>query len=149
MAKVKKAEQVNAVQDLKTIMNHPMVILIVSPDDGRIWAANTAAAQFYGWSIERLSQMHINELNALLHEKSQTALELMLSQQRGFFECQHKLKDGQRRDVELHIAPILSGIIKLRCVRWLPMLQRVNSRNGCCVIVKCSSGGLFSGFPCR
>jgi len=107
MAKVKKAEQVNAVQDLKTIMNHPMVILIVSPDDGRIWAANTAAAQFYGWSIERLSQMHINELNALLHEKSQTALELMLSQQRGFFECQHKLKDGQRRDVELHIAPIL------------------------------------------
>ena len=45
--------------------NNRSVMLLIEPETGRIVAANHAATDFYGYSLEHLTQMSINDINIL------------------------------------------------------------------------------------
>jgi len=95
-------------EELDVFGKHPTVMLLIDPGDGRILKANAAAADYYGWSIEQLRRMNIADITIL---PTGGAL--------GFCtQLQHRLQDGQVRNVEVrsatiefHGEPIICSII--------------------------------------
>ena len=85
----------------KLFERHSAVMLVVDPDMGNIVDANEAAASFYGWSIEQLKQMHIQQINILSPEAIKNAMETARSSKGMRFEFRHRRADGSTRDVEL------------------------------------------------
>jgi len=103
----KSSKSVAAQVHWKLIMNHPTVMLVINPTDGRILAANFAAAEFYGWNAEKLQQMTIAEINTLPAEALRAEMELARTQQRNHFEFKHWLADGRVCDVEVYSVPFI------------------------------------------
>ena len=82
------------------------VKLIVDPADGTILDANSAAADFYGYSRTRLKQLNIKDINILLASQIQLEMLLAVQEQRKHFNFRHRLANGEIRDVEVYSSPI-------------------------------------------
>jgi PAS domain S-box-containing protein len=89
--------------------NDHTAMLLIDPENNRIVDANPAASEFYGWSVEELTQMNINQINTLSSEDVGHEIESARSMQRKSFLLQHIKKNGQICDVE-----VFSGPIKLK-----------------------------------
>lgn len=89
--------------------NHSAVKLLIHPENGQIVKANQAAAEFYGWSIEKLQSMNIGEINIMPSEKIKEAMELASLNKRIYFEFKHRLANGIIRDVEVFSSMIEYG----------------------------------------
>jgi PAS domain S-box-containing protein len=89
--------------------NAHVVMLLIDPDGGAIVAANPAAAAFYGYSQQQLQGMRIDQINTLPPAEIAAAIRLAQTQQRKGFEFQHRLADGQLRDVEVFSGPMQMG----------------------------------------
>jgi PAS domain S-box-containing protein len=76
-------------------------MLVIDPDTGNIIDANKAAADFYGWSIEELEQMRIQQINTLSPEAVKDEMEKARSSKGLVFEFRHRRADGSIRDVEV------------------------------------------------
>ncbi len=81
--------------------NHHAVMLIIDFEDGRIIDANPAAATFYGWPIETLCRMHIQEINTLSPEEVKTEMENSYSSEQNHFSFRHRRANGSVRDVDV------------------------------------------------
>ncbi len=81
--------------------NHHTVMLIIDFEDGRIIDANPSAATFYGWPIETLCRMHIQDINTLSPEQVKAAMELSRSGKKSHFLFRHRRANGSVRDVEV------------------------------------------------
>jgi diguanylate cyclase (GGDEF)-like protein/PAS domain S-box-containing protein len=97
---------------------HSAVMLVIDADTGNIVDANQAAERFYGWSIKRLKQMHIDQLNILSPETVKDQMRKARSLRKTCFEFRHRRADGSIRDVEvfsnnieIHNKPHLYSII--------------------------------------
>jgi PAS domain S-box-containing protein len=86
--------------------DHSAVMLLIDPNTGQIIKANQAAAHYYGYSLEKMLQMNIQQLNILSPSEVTEEMGSALNKQINIFEFQHMLADGQVRDVEVHSAPI-------------------------------------------
>lgn len=82
-----------------------VIMLLIEPDTGRIVEANDAAAEFYGYSIDQLEQMSIQQINTF--NADQVAQERALAQAEGrnYFLFRHRLASGEVRTVEVHSRP--------------------------------------------
>jgi len=80
---------------------HAAVKLLIDPDTGNIIEANDAAARFYGYSIEQLRRMRIQDINMLPSEQVKAKMENVGDHQRFHFEFRHCLADGTIKDVEV------------------------------------------------
>lgn len=78
------------------------VMLTVSPEDGTILDANSAAERFYGWSRAELIHMGMADINALSPDEVRTNLALAATGEQEAFELRHRLADGSVRDVRVH-----------------------------------------------
>lgn len=87
--------------------------LIIDPVSGAIVDANTAALQFYGYTREQILSMSIADINYLSPDQIKAEMELAQSEQRQYFLFQHKLANGEVRDVEVYSGPALVGTRKL------------------------------------
>ena len=105
--------------------HHQTVMLIIDPATGRILHANQAATDYYGWSMEELLQKNIAEINTLSAEQVRAEMANALSQQRNFFQFQHRLADGRVRDVEARSTPVLWQRLQALC----SMVTDVTERN--------------------
>lgn len=76
-------------------------MLIIDPNTGNIIEANKAAANFYGWSIEELRQMSIQEINTLSPAAVKDLMKKARSSGSLTFEFCHRRADGSIRDVEV------------------------------------------------
>ena len=85
----------------KLFEQHSAVILVLDAENGKIFDANEAAVQFYGWSLEELQQMSIHEINTLPAEVVQAAMRKAASLKNTRFEFCHRRADGSIRDVEV------------------------------------------------
>ncbi|MBK7002702.1 MAG: response regulator [Rhodoferax sp.] len=74
---------------------HRAIMLMIELHSGRIVDANSAAAQFYGYTIEQLRSMNMADINQALSEDS--------------FVFEHRLSDGSVKMVEVHSTPIGAG----------------------------------------
>lgn len=86
--------------------NHYAVHLLIDPETQRIVNANIAASRFYGWSVEELKQMKINQINTLSKEDIDVAFQSVLSKNNQQFEFRHRRADGSIRDVEIFSSKI-------------------------------------------
>ena len=84
------------------IQNHPLAILVVETESDRIIDANVAALSFYGWNIDTLRTMVLNEFSTEIMEPN--------------LYC-HRLSDERIRDVEMIRVPVsLSGKVVHYCI---------------------------------
>ncbi|MEO6777458.1 MAG: ATP-binding protein [Kofleriaceae bacterium] len=80
--------------------------LLIDPTDGRIVDANPAAAAFYGWSLDELRGMTIDQINMLTHEALHLELERARSLRSPAFHFRHRTASGAVRDVDVYSGPI-------------------------------------------
>jgi PAS domain S-box-containing protein len=85
----------------KLFESHSAVKMLLDPDTGNIIDANFAAADFYGWSIEELRRMHIQDLNPLTDQAAITNLGKSNTSKQNRFLCQHLKADGSLCNVEV------------------------------------------------
>jgi two-component system, cell cycle sensor histidine kinase and response regulator CckA len=80
---------------------HSACKLIIDPATGIIRNANEAAVKFYGWPLEKLKQMRIQNICTTTagEGEKRPAENLKLGGVR--FESRHRLADGSERDVEV------------------------------------------------
>jgi PAS domain S-box-containing protein len=86
--------------------DHSAVMLLIDPDTGQIIEANKSAVRYYGYTLEKILQMKIQQLNISSPEQISEQMHSALNKQINIFEFQHLLADGQVRDVEVHSTPI-------------------------------------------
>jgi diguanylate cyclase (GGDEF)-like protein/PAS domain S-box-containing protein len=86
--------------------DHGAVMLLVEPAAGSIIDANTAAAQFYGYSVEQLRSMLISDINVLSPDEVADRRRDAASRRLDHFFFPHRLASGEIRTVEVHSSPI-------------------------------------------
>ncbi len=79
--------------------DHSAVMLLIDPYTGQIGEANQTAAQYYGYPLEDMIQMEIQQLNILAPAEFTEKTGSATSGQANIFEFRHVLADGQVRDV--------------------------------------------------
>ncbi|MCX7624578.1 MAG: EAL domain-containing protein, partial [Thermomicrobium sp.] len=82
---------------------------LIDPVDGRIVAANEAAACFYGWPRSTLCSFRIDQLDVLPWPETRTRLEEALERPAARFVLPHRFADGRIRLVELATSPVRLG----------------------------------------
>ena len=93
----------------KMFEEHSAIKLVIDPDTGNIVDANKSAADFYGWSIEKLRTMRIQEINTLSSEEFVDRMHQVRLSGKKQFLSQHIRADGSIRDVEVFTNAIEIG----------------------------------------
>jgi len=86
--------------------DHMVVKLIIDPCSGNIVGANKAAEDFYGWTIEQLKKMQIQEINLLAPQQVMAEMEKARCRECNHFELHHRLSDGSIRHVEVYSSTV-------------------------------------------
>jgi PAS domain S-box-containing protein len=81
-------------------------MLLIERETGHIIDANRAASRFYGYSMEQMRAMRIDEINTLPPEQIAAERQRSLRQQRNYFIFPHRLASGEIRTVEVHSSPL-------------------------------------------
>jgi len=83
--------------------SHAAAKLIIDPENANIVDANQAAADLYGWSIERLCQMRIDQIQISSHppEEIRKEIERCVTNDEQHFIFRNRIADGTIRDVEV------------------------------------------------
>ncbi len=87
-------------------MSGSAIKLLVDPSDGRIVDANPAAADFYGYPLDRLRQMAVFDLNTRPPDEVDDLIKQARTQDRGYFLMEHRLADGSLRAIENYAGPL-------------------------------------------
>ncbi len=90
----------------KMFERHGAIMLLIDPETGNIIDGNQAAAEFYGYSKEKLSQINISDINMLENNQVRDFMRMALMGEMDVFMFPHRLSNGQERMVEVHSAPI-------------------------------------------
>lgn len=85
------------------------VKLLIDPVSGSILDANQAAADFYGYSMQELTSLNISTINQLPDNEIHTEMQKALDKDSNYFLFEHKLKNGQIRNVEVYSSPLTEG----------------------------------------
>jgi PAS domain S-box-containing protein len=80
---------------------HSSVMLMVNPETGAITDANNAAASFYGWPVETLKQMSIQQISLSTSADVMNEMDKFRTAEQNSSSYRHRLADGSIRDVEV------------------------------------------------
>lgn len=85
---------------------HGSIMFLIEVESGKIIAANQAAAGFYGYTVEELENMNIEQIH--MYSPNEVALERLAaaSEERNYFIFPHRLANGEVRTVEVSSYPI-------------------------------------------
>ncbi len=86
---------------------HTAIMFLMEPLTGRIVDANTSACNFYGYSIDELKSLSIQDINMMPAKELYNLRMNVLKQEQKYFVFPHKRKDGQIRMVDVYSSPIL------------------------------------------
>lgn len=89
------------------------VILIVNPENSFIVDANTAACQYYGWTLEEITCKTIDDICCLSCEEKKLEKEKAMVEKRDYFFARHRLANGNIRYVEVYCGPMELGAQQL------------------------------------
>lgn len=86
-----------------------LTMLLINASSQEIVDANAAAVGFYGYSLEQLKSMKINQINMQSPEAIAQEILLARQNQRNFFVFPHRLASGEVRTVEVRTSRIDVG----------------------------------------
>jgi len=81
-------------------------MLMIDPETATIVDANLGACVFYGYPYEKILKLKLTDINTLAEEEVKTEMQRALTEQHNHFYFQHRLANGQIRDVEIYSGPI-------------------------------------------
>lgn len=87
--------------------NNGAVIMLIDPDTGNIFDANSSACSYYGYNREKMLSLNIANINILPKEQTLEELEQAKSKDLSHFFFTHRLSSGELRDIEKYSYPIL------------------------------------------
>jgi PAS domain S-box-containing protein len=90
----------------KLFESHSAVKLLIDPATGAIVDANIAAADFYGWPVEKLRVMKLNQLSTIAEEEINSRFAIIEKSIGVVFESTSRLANGSIRDVEVFCSRI-------------------------------------------
>lgn len=90
----------------KTFLNHPSIILLIDPLNGKIVFGNLAAAEFYGYSLSQIKGISIKKINALSDKETSKEVRSAKLEKRDYYVFTHKTSSGKKEQVEVRSAPI-------------------------------------------
>jgi PAS domain S-box-containing protein len=82
------------------------VKLLLEPSTGEIVDANPAAAEFYGFRLDQLRSMRIQEISIQEPGEIARRLQQTADGEGYFFNSRHRLASGEMRDVEVQSSPL-------------------------------------------
>ncbi len=85
------------------------VMFLLDPHHGAILDANAAAVSFYGYPREKLLAMRITDINTLPPAEVLQTVSSVMTKQGQRFQFQHRLANGELRDVEVSVSRIQFG----------------------------------------
>jgi two-component system cell cycle sensor histidine kinase/response regulator CckA len=86
--------------------SHTAIKMLIDAENGRIIDANQCAANFYGWSIEELREMSIQQINVLSATEVISVLHAWKTTEHRSFLFQHRRANGSIRDVEVFASKV-------------------------------------------
>lgn len=89
--------------------NNHMAMLLINPESGDLFDVNPAAIRYYGYTRAELMRMKITDINMLSYAQVYKKMEDSLQEIRRHFYFQHRLANGEIRDVEVYSGPITIG----------------------------------------
>lgn len=104
---LERIQQAKSARYQQMFENNWAIKLLINPRNGRILEANPAALSFYGYDLETLTQMSIQDLNTLPSTEVQQEMKWAQQQQKRAFNFSHRLADGTIRQVLVHSSPII------------------------------------------
>jgi len=78
------------------------IMLLIDPDTGKILEANDAACNFYGYSLNEITQLKISDINILTEEEVKKEINKAKNAKRNYFNFKHKLANNKIKDVEVY-----------------------------------------------
>ncbi len=95
----------------KDVFERPDLIqLLIEPDDGTIYDANSAACEFYGFSLGQFRQLKVKDINLMSEAEVQTEMQNAKAEKRPFFRFRHRLADHQVRHVSVNSGLVHVGV---------------------------------------
>ena len=82
------------------------IMMLIDPETGRIIEANEQAVAFYGYSLQALLNLSIQDINTLTREQVALERERAVREERNYFEFTHRLANADLREVEVYSTPI-------------------------------------------
>jgi diguanylate cyclase (GGDEF)-like protein/PAS domain S-box-containing protein len=104
--KMEEALRANEALYHQMFTNHSAIKLVLDPTSGAIVDANLAAVQFYGYSLDQLKQMNINQINIMPPALVAQVLRKVYMREQNYFVFTHRLASGALRDIETYAVPI-------------------------------------------
>jgi len=86
--------------------NNHTVMLLIDPETGEIIDANPAACSYYGYDRIAMRRMAVTDLNVMPADAVFAEMVKARSEKRDHFLFQHRLANGEIRDVEVFSGPI-------------------------------------------
>lgn len=110
--------------DYQALLDASLDAIFILDADGRIFNANHAAVQWYGYKVEELKQINATELAApeVRGQVSDRLHDLLVSTT--IFESLHQCRDGAQLPVEIHSQPIMLGGKRVIFARVRDITQR-------------------------
>jgi len=82
-------------------------MLIIDPSTGEIVKANKSASKFYGYTVDRLQQMKIKDINTFTATQVKEEMYKAKEQNRNHFIFRHRLSDNRIKRVKVYSTPIV------------------------------------------
>ena len=83
--------------------------LLIDPINGDIKDVNSAAARFYGYSVEDFKSMKLSDISTFSAEKIEEEMGKFALTGQSYFQFIHKLASGETCDIEIYTSPLLIG----------------------------------------
>lgn len=104
-----------------------LVQLLINPENGEIVDANEAAENYYGYSLNTLTSMAIQEINQLSEDTVFKKMDKVVAKQQEAFSFKHKLSNGEIRDVDVYSTKLEYQETNLLLSVILDVTERVNA----------------------
>ena len=111
-----------------TLFNkNPNIVLLSDPKTARFLDANPAACSFYGYERQEWPGMNISNINVLSTEELLAKMSQVQAKGKEIFHFQHRLKNGELREVEVHIGTLIIDDSQALCSTIIDITDRLRA----------------------
>ena len=109
-----------------TLFNdNPNIMVVSDPGTGTFLDANPAACTFYGYARQEWPGMKISNINQLSQDEILTKMKEVEAKGKDTFHFQHRLKNGEVREVEIHIGAFIIDDRHVLCSTIIDITERL------------------------